>query len=254
MMRWVLLGSCVLALACSSKDESKAPATKPTAPVTKPPVAPPPPARTNTTESVKSHMKGHFTAILGIQTAVVHGQLATAKRIAATLAEHQPHGDIAWKQELKSVTATAKRLAEVTELSQATPLAAQLAGDCGSCHATMTTITSFKWSPVPDDKPDVRQRMQRHRWAIQRLWEGLVGPSSTSWTEGAEVLAGDALPAAKLVRDKASIPQVDKLAKQLQALAKQALTSDEPSARTKVYGELLGTCAGCHSLTRKPTR
>jgi len=252
MTRHVWILCCCLALACSSKDDSKTPSPK--APVkqqpTPTPVETPPPARTKS--PLSEHMQGHFAAISGIQAAVVDGELPKIKSVAAWLAEHSEHGDVAWKAELEAVRATAKELSTVASLTKATPLAARLAGQCGNCHVTMTTITSFQWSPVPNDGPTVVHRMLRHRWALKRLWEGLVGPSTTSWFEGTKILAADALPVAKLAKASANTAQVGKFASTLQGLAKRGQKADTHAARTAIYGELLGTCAGCHKLTRKP--
>jgi hypothetical protein len=85
--------------------------------------------------------------------------------------------------------------------------------------------------------------MARHRWAADRLWEGVIGNSDVAWHAGLDVLAAAPLdePA-----NRAG------LARQLQRQAENARRPGPGTltARAAVYGEILTTCASCH--TTKP--
>ena len=93
-------------------------------------------------------------------------------------------------------------------------------------------------------------RMQRHLWAMDRLWEGLVGPSEMAWQEGSKILAANPFPADALPIPKDLQPVAKKQLAAIAALAKQAGAATELADRSKVYGELLSTCSGCHSKLR----
>ena len=86
--------------------------------------------------------------------------------------------------------------------------------------------------------------MARHLWAAARLWEGLIGGVDDAWSQGLDVLAATPLPAAELGAAR------EPLGKQLQKIAAGARKGTSDHA--VVYGELLTTCAGCH--TNAPAR
>ena len=47
-------------------------------------------------------------------------------------------------------------------------------------------------------------------------------------------------------RNEILAEEVLDLRKRVQTLGKQAFAAEERSSRTRVYGEILATCAGCH--------
>ncbi|HEY5922237.1 MAG TPA: hypothetical protein VIV11_11225, partial [Kofleriaceae bacterium] len=86
--------------------------------------------------------------------------------------------------------------------------------------------------------------MARHRWAADRMWEGMVGNADEPWRDGIEVLAQTPLQFTAIDADRS------RLAKRLQLLADQARqrrSIDTVAERAQVYGEILVTCAACHS-------
>jgi mono/diheme cytochrome c family protein len=128
--------------------------------------------------------------------------------------------------------------------------AATLASRCGSCHLATTSITTFSWTEAPADDGDSKARMQRHLWAMDRLWEGLVGPSEMSWQEGTVVLLAAPFPVDRLPVDAKSQADAKVQLAKIAALAQKAKGAVEAEDRMAVYGELLGTCSGCHTKNR----
>ncbi len=212
-------------------------------------------------DSLKHHMKDHFAAVKKIQQTLVAGQLGEARKQADWLAKHRAHDALkAWEPHLQRVRGAARKLAETTTLPQAASIAADLGYQCGSCHLTMTAITTFEWIPAPTKTDTFAAKMQFHQWAADRLWEGLVGPSDSLWKEGAKALASP-LPVDELlsVTAKSGIQlkpaqrdEIRLLAKQVHELGKKAMKTQEREIRGRLYGELLTTCSGCHKLARKP--
>src|SRR5690606_33945669 len=98
-------------------------------------------------------------------------------------------------------------------------------------------------SHAPPDQPTIAAQMARHQWAVDRLWESLIGASDEHWRAGLYVMA------------TAHFPGTDKpeLATRLQELARAALDMPDTSLDTRGarYAELLVTCAGCHVQARR---
>jgi hypothetical protein len=94
--------------------------------------------------------------------------------------------------------------------------------------------------PVPPDEPTIEARMVRHRWAADRLWEGVVGNSNRAWREGLEVLV-----TAPLDDDSENARFARKL--QRQAIEALAPSPGPLVERGASYGEILVTCASCHA-------
>ena len=109
--------------------------------------------------------------------------------------------------------------------------------------ALLTIQPEFRPSQPPPDQPTLEARMLRHRWATERLWEGIVGGSDDAYRAGLDVLAVTPLPF-KQVSEQAG------LARQLQRAAEQArktMAKDDVDERARRYGEMLVTCAACHA-------
>ncbi len=131
-----------------------------------------------------------------------------------------------------------------TDLGDALKNVALIGGACGNCHDELAVKLGIDTVPrLPPDDASLAVRMVRHRWAADRLWEGVVGNSEPAWQAGLDVLVVTPLD---LPADRAG------LARQLQ---RQAETARRPSPgklvdRATRYGEILTTCASCH--TAKP--
>jgi hypothetical protein len=70
----------------------------------------------------------------------------------------------------------------------------QMRGTCGSCH---TASNSGPRVRIGGDPPtgvgELANRMIEHLWDADRILEGLIGPSDTSWNAGATGLAQESL-------------------------------------------------------------
>lgn len=195
-------------------------------------------------------MRQHFSKIRDIERAVVAGDLELVAALAKELAEFEATGVSGYVEEEQAVRLAASSLGTAASLPEAATLAADLAHLCGDCHSTMTAITAFEWSPPPDNVED--KRMLRHQWAMDRLWEGIVGPSDALWNQGAEVLEQPGFDANDVVSDPAIATEVQALADSVQSLGAKAVLTNEPAARAALYKDLLQTCAACHAKARAP--
>ena len=243
MTNKIFMVSLVLAFGCGKdKPEAK--------PVTPPPAVAPqePQAVVSIDAGLKEHMHDHFSAIRKIERAIVQGDTKAAEEQATWLASHDPSAEISTHQEqLDSLRTAAQAVASSTSLEQSAKAAAALASECGACHLATTSIASFEWTELPAAGDKVVDRMLRHQWAMDRLWEGLVGPSEMSWSDGAAVLAAEPMEFPAEFSEAKRSAGTALLAK-VQSLAKRAQTADGLSARAEIYGDLLNTCSGCHKL------
>jgi len=205
---------------------------------------PKPPDRFERDDVQRMHMHENFDLLRAIERLLIVGKLDEAKRFAAAISEapHAPaHGP--WASHVITVRDRAAALARATTVEQGCRLEATLAGACAACHVEAGVAPDFRTFPVPPDKTTIEARMLRHRWAADRLWEGIVGGADEPWQAGLDVLAAKPLDWGPSTSDRAiHARNLQRLA--LEARRTKASTVD---SRTTAYGEMLVTCASCHT-------
>ena len=240
----------IAAVGCDAARPSADAGTSAAPPVPSPTPTPPPVPVPPTDVRVKTAMANHYDAIREIQLGVVHGLLDHAREEAAWLgANLSAPGFEDRATELAAVRVEANALAVSKDLASAALHAARLGGTCGACHVAALATTTFAYEPLPTAMTTLPERMQRHRWAAARLWEGVVGPSSELWRSGAQTLASAPLIADPRLAKIPRAAEVKGLAQKVQRLARTAVGTTDPERRVAVYGELLATCSACHAIT-----
>jgi cytochrome c553 len=135
----------------------------------------------------------------------------------------------------------AKRVTDGSTTARTAAAAADLGVACGQCHLQQGGPT-VKSEPPPPEGMTLEQRMKRHAWATERLWEGIVVPSGDAWDAGSKALVHTPFPDQVLRRGAAArtaATDFDKLVTQ----ASSRKTMDE---RAALYAGLLLTCGTCH--------
>ena len=199
----------------------------------------------------RMHMQHSFDLLRAIERLLIWGKLDDAKRFATTISmvpDVPAHGPLA--AAVVAVRDRASALASATAVDQACRLEAKLVAACADCHVESRVAATYETLPAaPPDKPTLEARMARHRWAVDRLWEGALLGAAAPWRAGLEVLAAAPLDWGPRSADRA------KLARDLQQLADQARkrgTADTRETRATSYGEILVTCAACHATKPPP--
>ena len=213
---------------------------------------PAPPARPAPVDGgLQAHMRDHFESIRSIERAIVVGDLPQARDQAVKLASHQSNPEIeSYSQEVQAVRDAAAAIAASETHADMAIGAAVLASQCGHCHLLTSSITSFEWTEAPASNQSGAERMQRHRWAMDRLWEGLVGPSEQSWTAGAALLGQAPASATGLPLGDMSEGDAKARLTNLAELGRKASSATDQAERTAIYGELLATCSACHTTVQ----
>ena len=210
--------------------------------------APPSSASAESGTLLQQLMRSHFTQVALIRSAVVAGSIDDAIEPARLIVEMQGVHELpkVWRSAVRELQAASARIRTSPDLPEAAAATADIGMTCGGCHVELTGPTIDVGKPPPKDKT-VADRMRRHLWATERLWEGLYGPSDSAWTAGANVLASDAFA-------NDVLPKGDVLTKSIAArlvkLGKKAQTTRDGEERATIYAETLATCAPCHAKVR----
>ena len=191
---------------------------------------------------VRLHMHENFGMVQAIEHLLVRNRFDEARELARgiALAPDEP-GMSTWAIENARVREQASAVANAATLEDALHAVTRLGGACAACHVANGTLPDLSTTPAaPPDRTTLEARMARHRWATERLWEGMIGLSDESWRVGLDVLTSTPLPATELGKER------EALAKNLQRTAKRA-RSVKAGERAGVYGEMLVICAQCHT-------
>lgn len=195
---------------------------------------------------VRYHMHEHFSLLRPIELLLVHGKLDDARPLARMIADApEEPGLEPFAKRAAVVRERAAAVADAPGVDEACRRAARLAAACADCHADAGVLPEFSPPPpAPADTDTVKARMARHVWATDRLWEGIVGQSDESWRAGLDVLAATPLPWPVVDADRQALGRA---LQQAAAAARSASVSDRPRA----YGEMLVSCAACHTAQTK---
>ena len=96
----------------------------------------------------------------------------------------------------------------------------------------------------------VVDRMKRHKWGADKMWQGLVMPDERLFEAGAYVIGDAPLWRSGDVPGEELPPEVAHLEEKVRALGREMWETSD--ARVAIYAELLATCAGCHRIARNP--
>lgn len=196
------------------------------------------------------HMHEHLVRLTDVKTALLIGDLDEARGPARWLVEHEPPASIPPMYQ-SFVFAMRDHAADVLiapDVEAAAKGMATIATDCAACHTAMAVNLRFGFDEEPPSWSDLQSHMQRHQWAVDRLWEGLIGPSDASWARGIRMLAEAPLKGTENNWGEAQ-QEGDALAHRVHDLGVEAAAALTPEARSDVYGEIIATCAACHAET-----
>ncbi len=244
--------------ACSPKSSTETPEVAPPAPPPATPTEPAEPEVATPTEdpaAIAKRMHEHLLIIGQVKDATIAGDLGRIKEAVRPLAQAAEQTTLpdTWTPHVREVDLQAKRVMEASDLAAAARGVSLMAERCGSCHVDAGARVALAPPGEPPAASGTSAHMLRHQWALDRLWEGLVGPDDVRWVAGAEALADAPLrPTDATDAKDVNIAEIARLADAAHALAATARQAAR-DARAGLYADLLVTCQGCHTLaTRAP--
>ena len=198
------------------------------------------------------HMHEHLVRLTDIKSAVLIGDLEAARLSAEWLALHKPFDTLTpmYASFVDSMREDAYVIIEAQDVETAANGVAAIATDCAGCHTALEVNLEFGVDQEPSSWTDLQSHMQRHLWGVDRLWEGLIGPSDAAWSRGIRMLAEAPLKGTENHWGEGDVQEVgDALAVRVHELSMEAASALTPDARASVYAELISACAACHTAT-----
>lgn len=191
------------------------------------------------------HMRSHTSDLRLIERSLLAGQLDDATSRALRMIQKLDDPALEpWRDPARQVAEAALDLGWAPSIDEALRRVPRVAAACAGCHVAMQRPVRFPEAPrAPYDAAMTEARMARHRWATDRLWEGVIGPADDRWQVGLRMLAETPLPFTRLT-------DAPLIAARIQDIAKAQLAPGadrRPAARAAIYGELLTACAACHA-------
>lgn len=192
-------------------------------------------------------MEAHYTPTILAHDALIQGDLdAFRAQLAKTDSQRLPsNAPELWRPFERQLHDASKTAAAATDLNMGAVTMAKVALACGACHEGLDAGPVYP-APAPrDGDHPLQQAMLEHRWATERLWEGVTGPWDSAWERGSAALAetsvfadleSGAMPDESLLRREA----------ELRSLGEEAKGTKAHADRAKLYGRVLATCGGCH--------
>jgi cytochrome c553 len=205
----------------------------------------------------RREMQTHYQRVGEVQSALIHGNLSPAQDAARWLAEHDeeaglPEAGTPW---LTAMRAEARGVAAATAIEPASSAAGRMAKVCGDCHRAVSRGPRIVVPERPSEGPSAMgSHAVQHQWAADRLWDGLIGPSDSSWNVGARDLAQQPIYQADVGMRTGHFLQAEEMAQRVVELGRRAGTTQDGYERAAIYGEFLASCASCHRMVGLPQR
>ncbi len=203
--------------------------------------------------TVAAHMHEHLARISMIKSFIIADNLDGVREPATWLAEHDsvPGLPENFEPYVELMRVYARQVVEALDLKSAADSVSRMARNCGNCHLVNNIELEFGFDTKPADLADSITHMQRHQWAADRLWEGLIGPSDVAWGRGTDMLVDVPLHSTDVMNDTTSevdSDMIDQIAHRVHLLGGQGTITRTPDGRSDLYAELLGLCADCHTM------
>jgi cytochrome c553 len=208
-------------------------------------------ASEDATTSVSEHMHEQLTLISTIKSLIIAGKLEQLREPATLLADHETVAGLPdnFGPFLARLRTYARHVIEADDLVFAAKSVSKMAQTCGACHAANDVMLEFGYDRPPRlDVEDIVTHMQRHQWAVDRLWEGLIGPSAKAWNRGADMLIDVPLDVDVVTTTTALYREISEIMRRIHSLGRLGTETSTPDERGDLYGEVLGLCASCHVL------
>ncbi len=200
---------------------------------------------------VAQHMHEDLGQLNEIKAALVAGNLGGVKEPALVLASHERAEEARpeWEPFYQTMRDAAKAASTATTLGAAGNVVAGIAVACGNCHVANAISIEFGYEQKPAlDLDDLVSHMQRHQWAVDRMWEGMFGPSDIAWNRGTDMLIDIAIHAEDVPVDSGTAAKVRDLDRRIHSLGGKGTQTKTAQSRQALYSEVVALCGDCHRM------
>ena len=200
---------------------------------------------------VAKHMHEDLAQLSEIKSATIAGDLNRLKEAALGLAGHETaiHLPPEWEPFFRTVRDAANMAAKATTLGAAGSAVAKIAVACGNCHVANAVNLEFGYDQKPAlDLDDLVSHMQRHQWAVDRMWEGIFGPSDIAWNRGTDMLIDIALYMGDVPVDSGTAAEARDVDRRIHSLGGKATQTQTVDSRQALYSEVVSLCGNCHLM------
>jgi len=185
-----------------------------------------------------------------VRDALIRGDAEEARGAMSFIAEHQHQDSLpeALRPDLLTMQAEARAFEASDSLLETARAYARMLGRCGHCHAQVEGGPRFEAHEVPEGE-DTRAHMRRHRYALNRMWEGLLQPSPENFRNGVAVLNDMPLHPEEVGVSGEHAAQVRALAELVHRLGEESVSAHTDDDRQEIFARFIASCAGCHRMT-----
>lgn len=215
------------------------------------------PSKPVTPSDVKTISRGmheFFEQTMRARDAIINGDVASAKKALEMLAAQELGTttlSLEWSTQLERWRAVARLGGHSKSLEEAAASVSKLGAQCGQCHQALRKGPEFDPSGWVEDTDDLQAHMFLLTWASDRMWEGLTEPWDRAWRVGAETLVEAPIKLSALKKKLGpKLSNAPDYARDLQRIGEMALSQKDAEARAEAFGQVLLTCASCHSAVR----
>lgn len=198
---------------------------------------------------VQRQMHEHFRHALQMRSGAIFGDTELFSEASAALASPPAMDGLPPGSErfVDDVQRQAHRASTASAASERRVAAAEVARTCGACHQAYRVGPEFViGGPLPGES--LQMHMARQSRVSRLLWDGLVGPSNSTWEAGAEALEATAEFPREIVSRVRDPELLQEARTQLRALGERASRAADPTDRVRVLAQVWGVCAGCHGV------
>jgi len=201
--------------------------------------------------TVAVNMHEQLGRISMIKSTIIAGKLEGVRDPAIWLADHETIAGLPadFEPYIATMRTHARHVIEAEDLISAAESVSKMATTCGACHEDNGIDLEFGFDQRPrEDVEDVVTHMQRHQWAADQLWDGLIGPSDRAWKRGTGMLIDVPLASDDVTIATEHHAEIGNITRRLHDLGSIGAGTVTPDERSKLYGEIIGLCADCHVL------
>jgi cytochrome c553 len=195
-------------------------------------------------------MRAHFERAREARQALIAGEIDAAKTEVGWLANNDPtEGELPapLRPHLEAMREKARAFGGAETLTDAGQAFGRMLTHCGDCHKAVSGGPTFAMPPMPGGEA-LADRMQKHRWAADRMWEGLVIQDEEMYDAGANALTDVFIRQEELPQGVTEPARLQAIADNVKNLAAEGAAATEWPARADVFGRFIATCATCHRM------